>query len=58
MTELENIVHEFDRSFEDSRQAAEHRPWAHPARLPEHPETRSDRHPDDPEHFEMFMTYF
>jgi hypothetical protein len=56
--ELEQIVREFDSSYEKAVKAASNRPWARPAHLPDHPRTHSDRHPDDPEHFELFMVYF
>lgn len=58
MTELEHIVQEFTSSYEKALQDADHRPWGHPAPLPDHPLTHSDRHPDDPDHIEMFMQYF
>jgi hypothetical protein len=53
----EDIAREFDRSFEKAKKAAADRPWAHPAKLPEHPQTHSDRHPEDPESVE-FKQYF
>lgn len=54
----ERMAREFDSSYERSQQAADDRPWAHPARLPDHPVTHSDRHPDEPRENEVFTEYF
>lgn len=55
----EDLIREFDSSYEKAEKTANNRPWARPARLPDHPQTRSDRHPEDPRpHDELFIQYF